>query len=104
MQPKSKDGRRAPRIKLSQPVRIRPFDPSCMPETSTTVNLSRHGMYFKTSVAHYFAGMGIAVTRNFIPNDPFSREEDGEVVRVERLQNGQYGVAVRILPIKLSPA
>jgi hypothetical protein len=100
MQPKPKDARRAPRAKLCQPVRIRPFDRRCAPEVSTTVNLSRYGMYFETSLAHYFAGMGIAVTRNFVENDPLSLEEIGEVARVERLPNGGWGVAVRIFPVK----
>ena len=103
MQPKPKDARRAARAKICQPIRIRPLNPSCLPETSTTVNVSRHGIYFKTSVAHYFAGMDIGVTRNFVPDDPLSREEVGEVVRVERLQNGEYGVAIRIFPIKTRP-
>jgi hypothetical protein len=42
--------------------------------------------------------MGIAVTRNFVP-DPLSREEVAEVVRIEKLQNGKWGVAVRIFPV-----
>jgi PilZ domain len=99
MQPKPKDARRTPRAKLRQSVRIRPFDQHCPPEVCTTVNLSRQGIYFETPIGHYFAGMGIAVTRNFAPDDPLSREEVGEVVRVERLQNGKWGIAVRIFPI-----
>jgi hypothetical protein len=102
MQSQPKDGKRPSRVKLRQPVHIRPFDAHCHPEVCTTVNLSRHGIYFETSLAHYFAGMDIAVTRNFVPSDPLSREEIGEVVRVERLQNGKWGVAVRIFPVKLA--
>ena len=60
-------------------------------------------MYFESSLGHYFAGMDINLTRNFDPVDPLCHEEVGEVVRVERLQNGEYGVAIRIFPIKTRP-
>ena len=45
--------------------------------------------------------MEVAVTRNFDPADLLSREEIAEVVRVEKLANGNWGVAVRIFPVKL---
>jgi hypothetical protein len=100
MPPDQKDKRRARRVKLRQPVHIRPFDQRCSPEVSTTINLSRDGIYFETSLGHYFAGMDIYLTRNFDPADPLSHEEIGEVVRVERLPNGKWGIAVRVYQIK----
>jgi hypothetical protein len=100
MQTKLKDARRAPRVKLGQPIAIRPFDRHCAPEVSTTANLSRHGIHFESPLGHYFSGMQIAVTRNFDPADPLSREEVGEVVRIEKLPSGKWGVAVRIFPVK----
>jgi|SRR5665213_1633050 len=100
MELKSKNARRTPRAQLRQPLRIRPFDSHCPPEICTTVNLARHGIYFETSVGHYFVGMGIAVIRNFAPEDPIRQEEIGEVVRVEKLPNGRWGVAFRIFPLK----
>lgn len=88
---------RPPRAKLSQPVRIRPFDSHYPEEIGVTQNVSRKGLYFETSLGHYFSGMEVYVTRNFHPGDPMSRDEAGDVVRVERLRNGKWGVAVCIL-------
>jgi hypothetical protein len=92
-----KNRRRAPRSKLSQPVRVRPFDPNCPGEVCTTLNVSRSGLYFETSAGHYFSGMEVYVTRNFQPGDPMNREEIADVVRVEKVENGKWGVAIRIL-------
>jgi hypothetical protein len=88
---------RPPRAKLAQPVRVRPYDPHDPDEICVTKNVSRKGFYFETSSGHYFVGMMVAVTRNFVPSDRFSHEEGGEVIRVERLTSGNFGVAVRIL-------
>jgi hypothetical protein len=88
---------RSPRAKLSQSVRVRPYDPHDPEEVCVTQNLSRMGFYFETSLGHYFSGMSVGLTRNFAPGDPVNREERGEVVRVERLKNGNWGVAIRIL-------
>jgi len=44
--------------------------------------------------------MDIYLTCNFDPTDPLCHEEIGEVVRVERLPNGKWGIAVRIYRIK----
>jgi len=90
-------GRRPPRAKLSQPMRIRPYSSHLPEEICITQNVSRKGFYFQTSLGHYFAGMYVNVTRNFHAGDPMSREETGDVVRVERLKTGGWGVAIRIL-------
>ena len=66
------------------------------------MNLSRNGFYFETSAGHYYAGMQVDVTRNFDPRNPVSHEEVAGVVRVEKLSNGKFGVAIRIL--SLSPS
>jgi len=65
--------------------------------------MSRKGFYFETSLGHYFAGMYVYVTRNFYPGDPMSREEAGDIVRVERLKTGKWGVAIRILARSTAP-
>ena len=88
---------RSPRAKLAQRVRVRPSDPLEPEEVCVTENLSKLGFYFETSMSHYFSGMSVGVTRNFTPGDPVNRDERGEVVRVERLKNGNWGVAIRIL-------
>jgi len=86
---------RSPRAKLSQRVRVRPYH-SCAPEEiCVTQNVSRNGLYFETLQGHYFNGMSVCVTRNFHPDDLTSREEAGDVVRVESLKTGRWGVAIR---------
>src|ERR1700722_3229250 len=86
---------RSPRAKLSQPLRVRPYDSPAPEEICATINVSRKGLYFETAQGHYFSGMTVRVTRNFHPNDALSREEAGDIVRVERLETGKWGVAVR---------
>jgi hypothetical protein len=93
----TKPGPRSPRAKLSQRVRVRPYDPHDPEEVCVRQNLSRTGFDFETSLRHYFSGMGVGVTRNFAPGDLMNREEGGEVVRVERLNNGKWGVAIHVL-------
>ena len=100
---------RLPRAKLSQTVRVRPYQSQLPAEICVTENVSRRGFYFETSLRHYFVGMYVHVTRNFHAGDLMSGEEPGDVVRVESLRNGKCGVALRILagdscPRVLEPA
>ena len=80
-------------------VRIKPSKPECarpksryghVQELQTTVNISSGGLYFITSLEHYYKGMKLMVTSPFPP-------EIGEVVRVEQLADGCLGVAVQFL-------
>jgi hypothetical protein len=89
--------RQAQREVLSEPVLICPCDPECPEEVCTTLNVSRNGFYFATSTGHYFPGMNVIVTPNFRPDDSIQREYMGDVVRLERLEEGKWGVAIRIL-------
>jgi len=66
-------------------------------EVCTTENVSKNGLYFKTSLGHYYAGMNVCVARNFQPTDPIYCEEAAKVVRVERINDGRWGVAIRFL-------
>jgi len=43
--------------------------------------------------------MNVSVTRNFQPEDRVHRDETGTVTRVEKLNDGRWGVAIRILQI-----
>ena len=79
-------------------MRVRPYDSHLPEEICVTQNVSRRGFYFETSLGHYFSGMYVHVTRNFHPGDPMSCEETADVVRVERLETGKWGVAIRLLP------
>jgi hypothetical protein len=92
-----KAGVRPPRAKMAQPVRVRPYDSHYPEEKCVTQNVSRKGLYFETSLGHYFPGMYVYVTRNFHPGDSMSREESADVVRVEKLKSGKWGVAIRVL-------
>jgi hypothetical protein len=89
--------RGAPRAKLPRIIRVRPFD-LCLPEeVCITTNFSKTGLYFETSVRHYYAGMNVSVARNFHADDPVHREESAKIIRVEKLEDGKWGVAIRIL-------
>jgi hypothetical protein len=97
MPPIIKAGLRPPRAKLAQPVRVRPYDSHYPEEMCVTQNVSRKGFYFETALGHYFPGMYVYVTRNFHPEDLMGREETADVVRVEKLKSGKWGVAIRVL-------
>jgi hypothetical protein len=90
------DRRASSRKNQSQTVRIRPADSQYEEEIRTTLNVSWDGFYFATSIGHYFPGMIVNVTRNFLSNDRTSREEQGTIVRVDKLREGRWGVAVHM--------
>jgi hypothetical protein len=90
--------RRKPRAKISKPVRACPVDPAYKEEVQPTLNTSRDGLYFTTSAAHYYAGMHLHITFPYVsPVDSCNLEQLADVVRVDRLEDGRFGIAVRIL-------
>jgi hypothetical protein len=93
----AKECRLTPRETLSEPVLVRPCDPLYPEEICTTANVSRSGLYFVTPTKHYAVGMNVLVTLNFGPDDPKHREQIGDVVRVDELDEEKRGVAIRIL-------
>jgi hypothetical protein len=93
----AKECRLTPRETLSEPVLVRPCDSLYPEEICTTANISRSGLYFVTSAKHYVVGMTVVVTLNFRPDEPIHREQIGDVVRIEELDEDKRGVAVRIL-------
>lgn len=93
----TKEFRLTPRESLSEPVLVRPCDPRFPEEVCTTANVSRSGVYFITTTEHYYVGMNVVITLNFGPDDPVHREQIGDVVRIEDLENGKKGVGIRIL-------
>jgi hypothetical protein len=97
MQTAVKEYRLTPRENLSEPVRVRPCDSQYPEEICTSVNVSRSGLYLVTSTDYYFVGMNVIVTLNFGPDDPMHREQIGDVVRVDQLDDDKRGVAIRIL-------
>ena len=99
MQIAMNERRQAHREDISEPVLVCPCDPECPEEACTTLNVSPNGLYFTTTTGHYFPGMNVIVTPNFRADDPMQREYVGDVVRLERLEDGIWGVAIRILMI-----
>jgi hypothetical protein len=93
----SRESRRTPRAKLSQTVRIRPCDIHYPEEVCNTSNISRGGIYFVSSTKHYYVNMAVYIAVNYRSGDPLNREELAEVVRVDKLDDGKFGIAIRIL-------
>ena len=85
-----------PRSNLSLVVRIRPFDSSLLPEDCTTLNVSRVGLYFETLKDHYVPGANVYVTSDFHSESSMERTVVGVIVRVRKLKDDKWGVAVRI--------
>jgi hypothetical protein len=86
--------RRSPRTGLAQFVRVRPADSDFPVEYCDTFNVSWAGVYLKTSAAHYVLGMTLYLTSDFVEADPNREEIMGAVVRIDKLEDGRFGVAV----------
>ena len=91
--------RRARRIKVAQPVRLRPAHASDgkFDEVETTLNASREGLYFRTHRTIFQTGMSLRVTFPYCSVDSINFDYLGEVVRVDTLPNGCFGVAIRLV-------
>ena len=86
-----------PRAKLARKLRIRPSDfyADTFEEITTSVNVSKRGVYFHTQLNHYQVGMNLFVTYPFTSvDDPVKSEYFGEIVRIDRLSDGKYGIAL----------
>jgi hypothetical protein len=94
----AKERRKARRAQISRPMLVSPSDPKYKnkEEVQTSVNASRNGLYFITQAGHYHAGMHLNITLGYAPNDPCNSPSLGEVVRVDRLDDGRFGIAVKI--------
>lgn len=72
-------------------------------DIGATQNVSREGFYFHTTRDSYAEGVRLSVTLPYHGlNDLRNREHIGQVVRVETLPNGQFGVAIRLLSSAVS--
>jgi hypothetical protein len=90
------DRRREPRTRIDRPVYVQPAG-LCgqhFEEVRTMRDFSRSGFYFVTQKGFYREGMQLYVIPAF---GCFNFEYIGEVVRIERLPFGDYGIAVRLL-------
>jgi hypothetical protein len=91
--------RRSLRAKVARPLRVRPSEPrdEHFDEVVSSVNASREGIYFLTRRENYYAGMHLFVTVPYTSrDDPMNCEYVGQVVRVEKLTSGKFGIAVHL--------
>ncbi|HKM83469.1 MAG TPA: PilZ domain-containing protein [Candidatus Acidoferrum sp.] len=99
-EPRQQERRRSRRIRIGQPLKVRPSDPHDVPfeETATTKNVSRDGIYFLSKNQTYRAGMRVFVTLPYhFPRDPHDVEYLGQVARIEILPDGNFGIGVQLL-------
>jgi hypothetical protein len=97
MQNAIKERRQASREDVSESILICPCEPEYPEEICTTLNMSRTGLYFATSKDHYFPGMNVIVTLNSRSANPMPQQYIADVIRLERLEDSKWGVAIRIL-------
>jgi len=90
--------RRQRRVSLSQPICIRPVNSRYPEENCRSLDVSEGGLLLESSLSHYYVGMEVFLTRNVGAGGLASPEEHGSVVRVEKMQNGRYRIAIRIIP------
>jgi hypothetical protein len=87
------------RANLARPARVRPSDPrdENFDDLAVSANASKDGIYFTTRRNSYYKGMRVFVTFPYSsPHDPMNCEYMAEVVRVEELPKGKFGVAVHL--------
>ena len=91
--------RRSRRAKIAKALRVRPSDPrdEHFEDLPISINASKEGIYFHTRRPNYYKGMRLFVTFPFTSgHDPMNCEYVAEVVRVENLPNGRFGIAVNL--------
>jgi hypothetical protein len=91
--------RRFRRAKIAKPLRVRPSDPrdDHFEDLPLSINASKEGIYFHTRRTGYYKGMRLFITFPFASShDPMNCEYVAEVVRVESLANGRFGIAVQL--------
>jgi hypothetical protein len=94
------DRRHTRRIKLRQPIKVRPASPKDgeFEDISETENASKRGIYFLTQGREYFVGMRIYVTLPYSsPPHPRGREYLGQILRIDRIDGEKRVVAVQFL-------
>jgi hypothetical protein len=91
--------RRSRRAKIAKPLRVRPSEPrdEHFEDLPVSINASKEGIYFHTRRPNYYKGMRLFITFPFASShDPMNCEYVAEVVRVENLANGRFGIAVHL--------
>ena len=86
-----------PRVNMARPLRLaRPLGPEIKEEVQSTSNTSRNGLYFRTRSGHYCVGMRVSVMVGYALNNRGNITSFGQVVRIDRLKDGAFGIAVQI--------
>lgn len=96
---KYSNDRRSRRAKMVRPLRVRPSEPrdEHFEDLPSSLNVSKEGIYFLTRRDGYYPGMRVFVTFPFSsPHDPLNCEYVAQVLRVDKLPNGKFGVAVHL--------
>src|SRR5258706_13807586 len=89
------DHRRTRRVKLARPMRVRSSEPrdDHFEDLPNSVNASKHGIYFVSKRTNYYKGMRVFVTFPYTSaHDPMNSEYLADVVRLDTLPNGKFGV------------
>jgi hypothetical protein len=84
---------------MARPARVRPSNPrdEHFEDLPVSANVSKDGIYFTTHRNSYYKGMRVFVTFPYSsPHDPINCEYVAEVVRVEELTKGKFGVALHL--------
>ena len=86
------------RISVSLPTRLRPaaIHTDNFEEVRLTENVCRGGLYIITRRRGYYKGMCVWVTSPYSVDDSVISEQSGEIVRVDRLEKGFVGIAIRL--------
>lgn len=95
--PAAPERRRRLRTKLSAPVRVRINSGSLQQaEVCTTVDASRDGLLFTSSIATYRPGMDLAITFPYSGSaGGVQHERTAVVARVFEMPEGRYGIGIR---------
>ncbi len=95
----SRDRRRAARVSVLIPVRVRPvkLGDGNFEDVTSTLNIARGCLYITTWRETYYRGMRLMVTYPYISSKKSSNWEYlGEVARVEPQGDGRFRIAVRL--------
>src|SRR5258705_12073937 len=91
--------RRGRRAKLARPMRVRPSEPrdDHFEDLPTSVNASKHGIYFVSRCSNYYNGMRVFVTFPYASaHDPMTSEYLAVVVRIDTLPKAKFAIAVHL--------
>jgi hypothetical protein len=88
--------RRQPRTNLSEVLFIRASDSRLAPDSCTSLNVSKDGLYLATLAGNYAPGLKVCVTSEFHVGTQLNFISEAIVVRVEKLEDGRWGVAIQI--------